>query len=67
MAPNLVESITDYFTEDTGPKDKDFSAVGIKGLPLMTGQEYYDDLGGDDDIVQRNVLVNKDRRLIDIF
>ena len=67
VAPNLVESITDYFTEDTGPKDKDFSAVGIKGLPLMTGQEYYDDLGGDDDIVQRNVLVNKDRRLIDIF
>ena len=67
VAPNLVKSITDYFTEDTGPKDKDFSAVGIKGLPLITGQEYYDDLGGDDDVVQRNVLINKDRRYIDIF
>ena len=34
---------------------------------IKTGQEYYDDLGGDDDIVQRNVLINKDRRYIDIF
>ena len=34
---------------------------------IKTGQEYYDDLGGDDDIVQRNVLINKDRRYIDTF
>ena len=34
---------------------------------IKTGQEYYDDLGGDDDVVQRNVLINKDRRYIDIF
>ena len=34
---------------------------------IKTGQEYYDDLGGDDDVVQRNVLINKDRRYIDIY
>ena len=34
---------------------------------LKTGKEYYDDLGGFDDVVTRNVLVNKDRRYIDIF
>ena len=34
---------------------------------LKTGKEYYDDLGGFDDVVTRNVLVNKNRRYIDIF
>jgi urease gamma subunit len=33
---------------------------------LKTGKEYYDDLGGFDDVVTRNVLVNKNRRLYDI-
>ena len=33
---------------------------------IKTGQEYYDDLGGFDDIVTRNVLINKNRRLYDI-
>ena len=34
---------------------------------IKTGQEYYDDLGGDDDIVQRNVIVNKNTRYNEIY
>jgi hypothetical protein len=76
VAPNLVESITDYFTEDTGPKSKDFGAVDVKGEGVLDiskikgvipADEYYKDLGGFDDIVTRNVIVNQNRRYADIF
>ena len=76
MAPNLVESITDYFTEDTGPKSKDFGAVDVKGEGVLDiskikgvipADEYYKDLGGFNDIVTRNVIVDQNRRYADIF
>ena len=56
------------FTPTDMPDMSNMTMAKPKSKPeIKTGQEYYDDLGGDDDIVQRNVLINKDRRYIDIF
>ena len=66
--PKIDTSNVTPFPEQRGIEDFIMTMAKSKSKPeIKTGQEYYDDLGGDDDVVQRNVLINKDRRYIDIF
>ena len=66
--PKMDTSNVTPFPEQRGIEDFIMTMAKPKSKPeIKTGQEYYDDLGGDDDVVQRNVLINKDRRYIDIY
>jgi len=65
--PKMDTSNVTPFPEQRGIEDFIMTMAKPKSKPeIKTGQEYYDDLGGFDDIVTRNVLINKDRRLYDI-
>jgi urease gamma subunit len=65
--PKIDTSNVTGFPEQRGIEDFIMTMAKPKSKPeIKTGQEYYDDLGGFDDVVTRNVLINKDRRLYDI-
>ena len=65
--PKMDTSNVTPFPEQRGIEDFIMTMAKPKSKPeIKTGQEYYDDLGGFDDIVTRNVLINKNRRLYDI-
>jgi hypothetical protein len=69
---NIVKDVVNVATKgDSGFRT---SAGGVRTVDEMinegvvtTGSKYYDDLGGFDDIVTRNVLINKNNRLSDIL
>ena len=69
---NIVKDVANVVT--TGDSGFRTSAGGVRTVDEMinegvvtTGSKYYDDLGGFDDIVTRNVLINKNNRLSDIL
>ena len=53
VAPNLIEAINDYFTDDTKSD-------------LQTGADLYQDMGGEDDTVMQNALIKKQNKFAEL-